>query len=168
MSIRLSFSGQDESIEGFEAAAENKYEAGFNLMASAQSGEGVNVIGYVGELLLKSSYFRIIGLSDTTPITRQHLRDARAEAASLGAVSNDEQFHNIEFWGELVIKKRIQQGRSLPGAFQTQLEYHTQRLAQNWFVEMRYHDLQGVDIKDVEDVLDDIIWIKTNYKDFWR
>lgn len=168
MPIRLSFSGQDESIEGFEAAAENKYEAGFNLMASAQSGEGVNVIGYVAELLLKSSYFRIIGFADTAPITRQHLRDARSEAASLGVVSPDEQFHNVEFWGEIVIKKRVQQGRSLPSAFQLQLEYHTQRLAQNWFVEMRYRDLQGVDKQDVEDVLDDIVWIKTNYMDFWR
>lgn len=167
MPIRSTTSGQ-ETIAIFESTAEEKYEDGFNLLSYVSPGNGIYLMGYAAEMLLKSAYFRIIGLSETTPITRQHLRDARSEAARLSVGASDEQFHNVEFWGEIVIKKRIQQARGLPFAFVVELENRTRRLALNWFVEMRYRDLQGVTKQDLEDVFDDVVWIKSNYERFWR
>ncbi len=167
MPIRTSITGQ-ETIASFEAAAEEKYEDGFNLMASASPGNGIYLMGYAAEMLLKSAYFRILGLAEVTPITWQHLTRARSDAATLGVTASDEHFHNVEFWGELVIKKRTQQARGLSPALETELAQRTQRLALNWFVEMRYRSLQGVAKQDIEDVLDDVIWIKSNQERFWR
>ena len=120
-------------------------------------------MGYAAEMLLKAAYFRTIGLSVTEPIIRQHLRDARIDAASLGVVSDDEQFHNVAFWGEIFIKKRIQVARALPPTLAAELMQSIQRLSCNWYVEMCYCSIQGVTKQDLEDVLDDVIWIKSNY-----
>lgn len=167
MPIRSLISRQ-ETIASFEAAATEKYEDGFNLMASASPGNGIYLMGYAAEMLLKSAYFRLIDLAEIMPITKQDLKNARADAVTLSVIASDEQFHNVEFWGELVIKKRAQQVRGLPVAVETELVRRTQRLTQNWFVEMRYRSLQGVAKQDMEDILDDVIWIKSNHENFWR
>ncbi len=164
MPIRLFFSGQDESIEGFEAAAENKYEAGFNLMASPQSGDGVYLMGYVAELLLKSAYFRLRGFSSQQNIEMSDLRDA-VQRHHLSLPSD--RFHDLERWGQLVLRERVLAYLTNP-SMEHDLQATVTRLNTNWSVKMRYLDLQGVDKQDVEDVLDDVIWIKTNHKDFWR
>jgi len=168
MPVRSLAQSTPETIQGFEAASEEKYEDGFNLMATASPGNGIYLMGYAAEMLLKAAYFRVIGLAATVPITRQHLRNARAEAAILGVVPDDEQFHNVAFWGEIVIKKRTQQARALSPVLADGLEQSTKRLSQNWYVEMRYRSIQGVSKQDVEDVLDDVIWIKSNHENFWR
>lgn len=167
MPIRSSTSEQ-ETIASFEAAAEEKYEGGFNLMATVSPGNGIYLMGYAAETLLKAAYFRIIGLAETTPIAKQDLKNARADAMALSVTASDEQFHSVEFWGELVIKKRAQLARPLSHILATELEHRTQRLTQNWFVEMRYRSLQGVAKQDMEDVLNDVIWIKSNHENFWR
>ena len=168
MPIRPLAQSAPETVQGFEAAAEEKYEDGFNLMATASPGNGIYLMGYAAEMLLKAAYFRVIGLADTVPITRQRLRDARADAASLGVVSDDEQFHNVAFWGELIIKKRLHQSRGLTPDLTDDLSLRSKRLAQNWFVEMRYQVLQGVTAQDLEDVLDDVVWIKSSQESLWR
>lgn len=40
------------------------YEAGFNPITSAQSGQGVYLMGYVAGMLLKSACFRLRGFAD--------------------------------------------------------------------------------------------------------
>ncbi len=149
MPVRSLAQSTPETIQGFEAASEEKYEDGFNLMATSSPGNGIYLMGYAAEMLLKADYFRVIGLAATVPITRQHLRSARADAA-------------------ILIKKRSQQGRALFPVLADGLEQSTKRLSQNWYVEMRYRSIQGVSKQDVEDVLDDVIWIKSNHENFWR
>ena len=168
MPIRSQVQALPETVRGFEAAAEEKYEDGFNLMASSSPGNGLYLMGYAAEMLLKSAYFRLIGLGETVPITRQHLQQARSEAKSAGVVTVDEQFHNVEFWGELIIKIRLGQSRGFSETFAASLKHHTKRLAQNWFVDLRYQSLQGISKQDLEDALDDVIWIKSNHEKFWR
>ena len=70
MPIRSLFQSSPETVLGFEAAAEEKYEDGFNLMATASQGNGVYLMGYAAEMLLKSAYFRVVGLGHTVPITK--------------------------------------------------------------------------------------------------
>jgi len=168
MPIRSLIQSAPETIQGFEAAAEEKYEDGFNLLASDSPGSGVYLMGYAAEMLLKSAYFRIAGLGVNTPITRQELAQARAEATRLGVSTDAEHFHNVAFWSELIIKKRLQQSRGLALPLTTELDLRSRRLAQNWFVEMRYHFLQGVTAQDLEDVLDDVVWIKSSHEELWR
>lgn len=168
MPIRSQTQSVPETIQGFEAAAEDKYEDGFNLMASASPGNGVYLMGYAAEMLLKSAYFRVAGLSVSAPITRQELSQARADANNLGVLAAPENFHNIAFWSELIVKKRLRQSRGLTAALAAELDLRSARLAQNWFVEMRYQLLQGVTVQDLEDVLDDVVWIKSKHQDFWR
>ena len=168
MPIRSLIQSVPETIQGFEAAAGEKYEDGFNLLASISPGNGVYLMGYAAEMLLKSSYFRIVGLGVNTPITKQELSQARTDAKNLGVLADAEHFHNIAFWSELIIKKRLGQARGLTPTLTAELDLRSKRLAQNWFVEMRYHLLQGVTAQDLEDVLDDVVWIKSNHEDLWR
>ncbi len=168
MPILQQIGPQPETITGFETAAEAKYEDGFSLMTYASPGNGIYLMGYAAEMLLKSAYFRVAGLGLTVPITRSHLRQARADAVSLAVAAGDEQFHNLAFWSELLIKKRVQQSRAMTAALAAELDRRAKRLAQNWFVEMRYQRLQGVTVQDVDDVLDDVVWVKSNYQALWR
>ncbi len=63
MPIRQQTQSVPETIKGFEAAAEAKYEDGFNLMAEdgfnlmayVSPGNGVCLMGYAAEMLLKSA-----------------------------------------------------------------------------------------------------------------
>lgn len=164
MPIRPLFSGQDESIEGFEAAAENMYEAGFNLMASAQSGQGVYLMGYVAEMLLKSAYFRLHGFTFQQVISMADLRDA-VQRHHLPLPP--EKFHDLELWAQLIIRERNLKTLSNP-LMESDLQTTTTRLNTNWSVKMRYYPLQGVVRQDLEDVLDDVVWIKSNHNGFWR
>lgn len=168
MPIRSLFRSVPETILGFEAAAEEKYEDGFNLMATASQGNGVYLMGYAAEMLLKSAYFRVVGLGHNVPITRNELNQARSDANLLMVIADVESFHNVAFWSELIVKKRMQLARSLQPSLATELDFRSKRLAQNWFVDMRYHLLQGVVMQDLEDVLDDVVWIKSNHEDLWR
>ncbi len=168
MPIRQQLQSTSETIQGFEAAAEEKYEDGFNLMAYASPGNGIYLMGYAAEMLLKSAYFRVAGLGIHTPITKSHLTQAKTDAANLGVLASAEHFHSLAFWSELIIKKRVQQSRGLAPAFTTELDKRAKRLAQNWFVEMRYHLLQGITAQDVDDVMDDVVWIRSNHEDLWR
>lgn len=167
MPIRSQVQSTPETVEGFEKAAEGMYEDGFNLMASA-SGNGVYLMGYVAEMLLKSAYFRFVGLSSTAAITKAELNQAHADAVALGVVAGHEQFHGLEFWAELLLKTRQQAASPLDGALEVGLGQHSRSLAQNWLVNMRYHSHQGIQAQDLEAVLDDVVWIKSNYEKLWR
>lgn len=167
MPIRSQVQSTAETIQGFEAAAEEKYEGGFNLLTYTSPGNGVYLMGYAAEMLLKCAYFRVSGLGLTVPITRLELRQARTDSTNLGVLADVEGFHNVAFWSELLTKKRLQQSRGLLASLETELNFRSSRLSQNWFVEMRYHLLQGVTIQDLEDVVDDVVWIKSNYESLW-
>lgn len=164
MPIRPLFSGQDESIAGFEAAAEGMYEAGFNLMASTQSGQGVYLMGYVAEMLLKSAYFRLRGFAAGQVIVMTDLKDA-VQRHHLALPP--EKYHDLELWAQLVTSERLLVGLSNP-SMEGDLQLKAARLNTNWSVKMRYYSLQGIARQDLEDVLDDVVWIKSKHSDFWR
>ena len=164
MPIRPLFSGQDESIGGFEAAAEDMYEAGFNLMASAQSGQGVYLMGYVAEMLLKSAYFRLRGFANQQVITMSDLRDA---VQRHHMALPPEKYYDLELWAQLVLAERAMSNLSDP-IMENDLQTRATRLNTNWSVKMRYYALQGVVKQDLEDVLDDVVWMKSNHISFWR
>ncbi len=168
MPIRLQVQATLETILGFETAAEEKYEDGFNLMASNSPGNGVYLMGYAAEMLLKAAYFRFKGLPEVDPLTFQHLKQARQDARKVyGVAADDDNFHGIEFWGELLIKARQTVNRPLRPAVEGELDQRAKSLAANWYVDMRYHSLQIVQ-QDVEAVLDDVVWVKSNYETLWR
>ena len=168
MPIRSQVQTATETILGFEAAAEEKYEDGFSLMASPSPGNGVYLMGYVAEMLLKAAYFRFQGLPDADPLTFHHLKQARQDAKNLyGVTADDDHFHGVDFWGELVTQARRHKNLPLSLSVEQELDQRTKRLAQNWFVEMRYFSLK-ISLKDVEAVLDDVVWIKSHYEELWR
>lgn len=164
MPIRTLFSGQDESITGFEAAAEDMYEAGFDLMASPQSGQGVYLMGYVAEMLLKSAYFRLRGFAPQQVITMGDLRDA---VQRHHITLPPEKYHDLELWAQLILAERALSSLSDP-AMENGLQTKATRLNTNWSVKMRYHALQGIVKQDLVDVLDDVVWMKSNHINFWR
>ena len=42
------------------------------------------------------------------------------------------------------------------------------RLNTNWSVKMCYYPLPGIARQDLEDVLDDVVWLKSKHSDFWK
>jgi hypothetical protein len=170
MSIRTRVSAYRtaDSISEFEAAAEQKYEDGFNLLASNTPGNGVYLMGLAAEMLLKSAYFRFIGYATYRPVQGSDLHNAQQEASRLGVVAACDHYHNPEFWSELLIKKRVQIGNPLQTTLEAGLASATSRLSQNWWIGMRYVHFAAIDKTDLDHVLDDVVWIKSNHDALWR
>ena len=49
MPIRSLAQSTPETVQGFEFAAEEKYEDGFNFMATASPGNGIYLMGYAAD-----------------------------------------------------------------------------------------------------------------------
>lgn len=158
-----------ETILSFEASAHEKYEAGFELLANGVYGTGVYLMGLAAEMMLKAAYFRYIGIGQTVNIDKTHLTAAKNNATSLGVIAQPEQYHNLKFWSELIIKQRISDSKSLSVGIETTLNGYIQKLNDNWEIGMRYKDYQqGVQISDLNDVFDAVTWIHDNQESLWR
>jgi hypothetical protein len=168
MSIRRTFSGISETILGFEAAAANKIDDGFNLMAGGSHGQGVELMGFAVEMLLKSAYLRLDGYPDTDPITQRQLQAiVRDMVDHHGVTAPAEKLHDLQFWAEAIITKR-----ALKGLIDTLLETEIRRrvlaVSDNWWVGMRYHDTSHISYTDVQTVFDNVMWIQSNHSRLWR
>jgi hypothetical protein len=157
-----------ETIASFELSANEKYEVGFDSLAAGSLGTGVYLMGLAAEMLLKAAYFRCAGIAVNTPIGKGHLAAANNDAASLGVVAQPKQYHSLEFWKELLVKRRANDQRPLIAGVEASLNAATQKLNDNWEVGMRYQDVQGVQVSDLNDVFDAVTWLHENHESLWR
>ena len=168
----------DDCIEQYEKAAGEKHESGFLLLGAGYA-SGVEPLAFSVEMVLKASYFRLIGYAPTRSIGTTDLRDAERDIQSLGVSHPAQSFHNLEFWAEGLIAlhgnglpARSYGGRSYPAilaqpmqtADADRLRQCAARLMTNWNVSDRYKAVQPhANKQDLEAVFDDALGIASLY-----
>jgi hypothetical protein len=93
-------------------------------------------------MTVKAAYFRVVGFSDSHPITPADLDSAVSQGAQLQVPwPKKGKWHNIRAWAELLVKTRA----STPGIayaapnFGIEIQMRGQRLEVLWSETLRYH-----------------------------
>lgn len=169
MALRSRLSALPETVQEFDLAATEKYLEGQRLIVAGDAGAGIYLLGYAAEMLLKNAYFRFTGASLADEVG---LRLAPARAAGRGSNGlipsiSDESYHSLRFWAMLLQAMRSQQGRSwMDMEFTLEFERCSERLYNNWWVEMRYRRNLAVP-KEALQVLSDVSWLRTHQTTLW-
>jgi hypothetical protein len=166
MPLRLRLQPLPETIQEFELAAEERYWTGLELMTRGDGAAGIYLMGYAAEMVLKNSYFLLD--KQTTPAfpVGSQLGLAKLAAQQTPGFLPQYQFksyHDLLFWALLLVEKRRQGGRPLPPNVGLPLMQHVQRLADNWFVELRYRSAQAT-ASEMSEVYEDVTWIRDHYR----
>lgn len=166
--LRTSLESSPETVQEFEAASQERYLEGLELMLANQCGAGVYLMGYAAEIVLKEAYFRLIG-SGLTDRVGTLLPPARTwgRANLPQPISDDESYHSLRFWAALLCARRTGLGKPFPPAFESELLRTSSRLYVAWWVEMRYHVLSQASLGDARDVYNDVTWIISNRLQLW-
>lgn len=164
MTLRLRLQPLPETIQEFELAAEERYWTGLELMTRGEGATGIYLLGYVAEMLLKNSYFLLDKSTTPTFLVGTQLGQAKLALSIFLPGRSFKNYHDLAFWTDLLIEKRRQEARPLPPNVEFALAQRTQRLADNWFVELRYRAAQAT-AQEVNAVYEDVTWIRSHYRD---
>lgn len=171
MSLRSQLAGRVETLQEFSLAAAEKYDEGQRLIAGTDFGAGIYLLGYTAEIILKNAYFRFTGAALSDEV-RPRLFPAKAagddrQGGGLIPGIPCESFHSLRFWAMLLQATRVNQGRLWADIeFVLEFERCTERLYNNWWVEMRYR----VDLANTQQalqVLSDVGWLRNHQTVLW-
>jgi hypothetical protein len=165
MSLRGRLQAQTETVHDFEVAAEQRYWDAMELLVAGRGTAGIYLIGYVGDMLLKSAYFRFEGAGPATQVG-QHLGPAKMLGKGLGG-PDPESYHSLRFWAFLLRERRRFRNVPLPAALDAPLIQRVRRLYQNWWVDMRYRADQPHP-REIRSAYDDVTWVRQHYVQLWR
>ena len=164
MPLLLQLVGIPETIQEFNAAAEDRFWDGVSLLVDGRYDGGIYLLGYVAEMLLKSAYFSFRGEALTVEVwpllNPAWRRGADWFPGSFSA--NNPDYHNLNFWSRVLAEERRRAGQSLPFHLHNEYVVHTSRLSMTWWVEMRYR--RGVAGQtDAEGMLESVTWLRHHY-----
>lgn len=131
-----------DSIREFRAAALRRFHDGLVLTVNGNRTGAIYLWGYAAEMILKSAYFSLIGVTETAPITWDgHLLPAIVRGREMHlAWPRQGQGHNVAAWAELLVAVRAQ---SPATAYTSPLDLEVQRAGQRiwqlWRETLRYH-----------------------------
>ena len=166
MTLRLRLQLLTETIQEFDLAAEERYWTGLDLMTRGEGTAGIYLMGYAAEMFLKNSYFLLD--NSTTPAFPIGSQFGLAKLAWYTFLParplKKVNYHDLLFWSDLLVEKRRQEARPLPAATELAFIRCTQRLSENWFVELRYQSSQAT-AAEVNHVYEDVTWIRSHYRD---
>ena len=176
MSLRSRLSTVPETIQEFDLAAAERYSEGQQLIVAGNTGAGIYILGYAAEMTLKNAYFRFTGAGLADEVEP---RLAPARSAGRGLNSNnlftpgliplikDESYHSLRFWAMLLQETRGAQGRAwADNEFTLEFERCTERLYNQWWVEMRYRRDLATQNEALQ-VLGDVGWLRTHFITLW-
>ena len=117
-------------------------------------------------MLLKSAYFRFTGAALADEV-EPRLAPARRAGARLIPLVRDESYHSLRFWAMLLQASRTDQGQPWADVeFVLDFERCTERLYNNWWVEMRYR-CNLANSEEALQVLNDVGWLRTHLTTLW-
>lgn len=160
MPLRLELEAVPETLQDQELAAEQRYWEGIELLVQEQGAGGVYLLGFVAEIHLKLAYFRFVGRRPADPVDGC-LQHARRQGRQLIPVVRDESYHSIRFWWRLLDAERSHQARLWNDDFRREVEWRSERLYNDWWIEMRYRQTWPVQA-DQDNVLDHVSWIRAH------
>ena len=146
-----------------ELAAEQRYWGGLTLALSEAGSEtsALYLLGYVAEMLLKTAYFRVIGVPPGDNIA-SHLQMARSHASWRGG-----NLHNLRSWLYLLADVRFFQGNPWSPVLVAVIERYVLTVDAHWRETLRYASLAASDV-ELEETLASVDWLLANYAVLWR
>jgi len=159
---RLAVAEPVETWPGMRQAAETRFWDGLALAAgeSDHAAGAVYLLGYVAEMLLKTAYFRFVGVPPGENLA-PHLRAVRAHAAWTGR-----NLHDLRSWVDFLVDVRRLQGQPLPPAFAGQARVQTLAVDVHWRESLRYTSLPALDL-ELSQVYDGVEWLRLNHTALW-
>ena len=167
------------TVQEFDFAISEKLLEGQRLLVAGNANGGVYLLGYAAEMLLKTAYFRFTGagLGDEVGPRLAPARRAGKGQRGDGITPDipglvpdipDEFYHSLRFWAMLLQAQRAEQGQSWADIeFTLEFERCTERLYNNWWVEMRYRRSLAKPEEALQ-VLSDVGWLRTHQTTLWR
>ncbi len=114
-------------------------------------------------MLLKTAYFRLKGAKLTDEIGTM-LGAAKTAAKADIPFIDFEHYHSLRFWAMLLQAQRNIQGIGFP--LLLDFEFHTERLHNHRYVEMRYRSDLSTPAEAL-DVSTDVSWLRNHHQEFW-
>lgn len=167
MAFRARIDANPETLIEFEFAWERRYLEGMRLLEEKETRtDGVYLLGYVAEMILKVAYFRFTGAASEDFLDA--LLTASAFKTAVKNLGVDAEFyHSPRFWMEILISTRIQHKRPLPTQLQNNLRAFAEILYDNWKVDMRYHSLP-IGEAECQEVKVAVEWLYNRHESLWR
>lgn len=123
------------------------------------------LFGYVFEILVKTAYYRFVGLRSTDSVAHE-LRGLPSKAKSLGLEWQGNR-HNVESVAQLLIRQRRSQDRPLHEAVGPSLVGHAAKLSRfEWSEKLRYKNVVASD-SELLSVRNSVDWVRANYAALW-
>ncbi len=122
-----------DTLSEFDDAARDRYWDALTCAVDGRYFAACYLWGYTIEMVLKTAYFRVIGVDDSEDL-RPELQNARAMARARG-VRN---LHDLLFWSESLIATRRQRGVPMSPALAVALSARVSQAAEHWREVMRY------------------------------
>lgn len=157
---------ENETLQGFELAAEERYMDALELVSRGNATGGVYVAGYVAEMLLKNAVFRFDGARPSDEIAPR-LGPVRKWAKMFLPLIDHDSYHSIWFWALVLRKKRRNAGKLLPEDMDGELVRRARRIHQGWSVALRYHGFV-VGMDDARRIIADVSWLRSRSSILWR
>ncbi len=158
-----------ETVAEMEAAAEDRYQEGKNLVQQGYFHAGIYLLGYAAEIWLKTAICRVDAASLLTDTIESRVGPARYRWQRLfgGRLPSG---HDLLFLALALEDERRLAGKpqldSVSPILSRIFNSLVGLLYDHWFVEMRYRH-QDASAEEAEKVLDSIEWLKNNYVFLW-
>lgn len=151
----------DDTVAVFERAAEVRYYDGQELLGSPGRLAGaVYLLGYCVELVLKTSYCKLVGIGPSDPVWS-------VINSIAGIAPSSVRHHRIGDLHRLVVAERINRGLSVGPVFEGELQRLALLASSHWKEELRYRSVQATQV-EAEEVDEASTWFMTYRDDIWR
>jgi hypothetical protein len=162
MPLRQTVQLNPETVSDMLLAAEDRYREAEELLVTQEFDGAVYLLGYAAEIWLKAACLNLRGHGPVLPVKAAlaPLKKWMATTAP-SVVFND--YHDLGFLAECVIRLRDSLGRPLSNTQVTELRMHIANgLHNEWIVDMRYRR-SGLLATDAWAALLQAWWMKTNW-----
>ncbi len=166
MKLRARLESSQTTLNDLVISAAQRLNEATNLKASGQNHAAVYLAGYSAEMLLKYAFMRFQGALPGD-FVEPMLKPARNLAKTLILGTEDEGFHSVLFWMELLKARRLQAANGLPDPVDRALVWRIQCIYDRWWVSMRYRSNQAT-ADEADEMLRQVSWLTRFHTLLWR
>lgn len=162
MGLKARLSG-GECISSFEQAHRDRILDGLTCALEDRSFAACYLFGYAVEMLLKSAYFRFLGIDPAEDIGL-HRKLARRRQPRLQRLQNE---HDLIAWAEALVEVRHGWGRPLNPALAGALLQRIAAVADHWTEILRYYPSVPAEA-EAREIYGNVDWMMTQYPLLWN
>ncbi len=151
-----------DTVSRLERAAEKRFAEADWLAEGKHHLAAIYLYGYVAEIVLGSTYFKMKGYNATDPIPREVL-DKTLKLARLRSSMSDKA-HPVDGWALLLIEEKAQlYGPAYERRMERLLRERSSLISENWSPKLRYRAIE-VGADQVKPVRDSAHWLLKEFE----